>query len=232
MRVFPTVFLLTVLGGVPLSAQEVDHPLLHQVAGQVSPDALHATISRLVSFGTRHSLSGNPSPTRGIVAAQTYAKGEFAKINARCGNCLEIETPAENFTGGRSPTPTSFMDVLAIQRGTGDPNRVIIIAGHIDSRNTDIMDSVHDAPGADDDGSGTAAVLEAARVLSGHKFPATLVYAVLTGEEQGLYGGTVLAHYATNQHWQVEADLNNDIVGNGHGGDGTVDTNHVRIYSE
>ena len=232
MRRFSTIFFLTVLGVSPLAAQEADHPLLHQVAGAVSQDALHATISQLVSFGTRHSLSGNPSPTRGIVAAQNYAKSEFAKINARCGNCLDIETPAENFTGGRSPTPTAFMDVLAIQRGTSDPNRVIIIAGHIDSRNTDIMDSTHDAPGADDDGSGTAAVLEAARVLSGHKFPATLVYAVLTGEEQGLYGGTVLAHYAANQHWQVEADLNNDIVGNGHGGDGTVDTTRVRIFSE
>ncbi|HUO01207.1 MAG TPA: M28 family peptidase [Rhizomicrobium sp.] len=232
MRILAAAFFLTVLGTGAAAAQEVDHPLLHQVASDVSPDALHATITRLVGFGTRHTLSDNPSPTRGIVAAQNYAKSEFARISARCGNCLEIATPAETFTGDRAPTPTSVMDVLAIQRGTSDPGRVIIIAGHIDSRISDIMDSVHDAPGADDDGSGTAAVLEAARVLSGHKFPATLVYAVLTGEEQGLYGGTVLAHYATAQHWQVEADLNNDIVGNGHGGDGTVDTTHVRIFSE
>jgi len=232
MRYFAVAGLLALAATAPTAAQETDHPLLHQVAGEVSPDALHATIARLVGFGTRHSLSGNPSPTRGIVAAQAYVKSEFAKISARCSNCLDIETPAETFTGNRAPTPTQFMDVLGIQRGTSDPDRVIVIAGHLDSRNTDIMDSTHDAPGADDDGSGTAAVLEAARVLSGHKFPATLVYAVLTGEEQGLYGGTVLAHYATDQHWQVEADLNNDIVGSGHGGDGTVDTNHVRIYSE
>lgn len=232
MRIFATALLLAALGTPSVAAQDADHLLLHQVAGDVSPDALHITITRLVEFGTRHTLSGNPSPTRGIVAAQNYVKGEFARIGARCGNCLEIATPAESFTGNRAPTPTSIMDVLAIQRGTSDPDRVIVIAGHLDSRISDIMDSTHDAPGADDDGSGTAAVLEAARVLSGHKFPATLVYAVLTGEEQGLYGGTVLAHYATAQHWQVEADLNNDIIGNGHGGDGTVDTDHVRIFSE
>ncbi len=210
----------------------MDHPLLHQVVGDVNPDGLRATITRLVAFGTRQSLSGNPSPTRGIAAAQAYIKSEFARISARCGNCLAVETPAENFTGNRVPTPTAFMDVLAIQRGTSDPDRVIIIAGHLDSRNSDVMDAVHDAPGADDDGSGTAAVLEAARVLSAHKFPATLVYAVLTGEEQGLYGGSVLAHYAASHHWNVEADLNNDIVGNSHGGDGTVDANHVRVFSE
>jgi Peptidase family M28 len=232
MRYLTVAVVLTLLGVAPLAAQDMDHPLLHQVAGDVHADALHATITRLVAFGTRHSLSGNASSTRGIGAAQTYVKGEFARISAGCGNCLEIETPAESFTGGRAPAPTPFMDVLAIQRGTSDPNRVIIIAGHLDSRNTDIMDAVHDAPGADDDGSGTAAVLEAARVLSAHKFPATLVYAVLTGEEQGLYGGTVLAHYATAHQWNVEADLNNDIVGNSHGGDGTMDATHVRVFSE
>jgi hypothetical protein len=232
MRYFAVAVLLALAGTGPAVGQEADHPLLHQVVGAVSPDALHATITRLVGFGTRHSLSGNPSPTRGIAAAQAYVKGEFAKISAGCGNCLQIETPAENFTGDRVPVSTPFMDVLGIQRGVSDPNRVIIIAGHLDSRITDIMDATHDAPGADDDGSGTAAVLEAARVLSAHKFPATLVYAVLTGEEQGLYGGTVLAHYATAQHWQVEGDLNNDIVGNGHGGDGSVDLTHVRVFSE
>ncbi len=216
----------------PVGAQETDHPLLHQIAGAVSPEALHTTIARLVGFGTRHSLSGNASTTRGIGAAQAFVKDSFAKIGAGCGNCLAIETPSENFTGARVPISTAFMDVLAIQRGTTDPDRVIIIAGHLDSRNTDIMDAVHDAPGANDDGSGTAAVLEAARILSRHKFPATLVYAVLTGEEQGLYGGTVLAHYAQSHHWNVEVDLNNDIIGNSHGGDGTVDTTHVRVFSE
>ncbi len=216
----------------PAAAQDNDHQLLHDIASDVTPDALRATITRLVAFGTRHSLSGNTSKTRGIGAAQIWVKARFTQISGACGNCLEIQTPVENFTGSRVPVSTQFLDVLAIQRGTSDPDRVIIIAGHLDSRNTDPMDAVHDAPGADDDGSGTAAVLEAARVLSKHKFPATLVYAVLTGEEQGLYGGTVLAHYARDHHWNVEVDLNNDIIGNSHGGDGTVDANHVRVFSE
>ena len=232
MKAFTAALLLTLAWAAPVRAQNDDHPLLRQVAGEVSPQALHATVARLVAFGTRHSLSGNTSPTRGIGAAQAWVKGEFAKINARCGDCLEIETPSENFTGSRVPKPTPIMDVLAIQRGQTDPGRVIIIAAHLDSRNSDPMDSTNDAPGANDDGSGTAAVLEAARILSTRKFPATLVYAVLTGEEQGLLGGTVLAHYARDHGWNVEADLNNDIVGNSHGGNGVVDATHVRVFSE
>lgn len=213
-------------------AQESDHPLLHEIAAEVIPDALHATIGKLVNFGTRHSLSGNTSKTRGIGAAQSWIKDSFAQISGACNGCLQIETPSENFTGSRVPVSTAFMDVLAIQRGTTDPDRVIIIAAHLDSRNSDVMDAVHDAPGADDDGSGVAAVMEAARILSKRKFPATLVYAVLTGEEQGLYGGTVLAHYARDHHWNVEVDLNNDIIGNSRGGDGTVAADHVRVFSE
>jgi hypothetical protein len=213
-------------------AQENDHSLLHQVAAEVNPAALRAIIGKLVSFGTRHSLSGNSSKIRGIGAAQNWIKDSFAQLSSACGGCLVIDTPAENFSGSRVPVSTSFMDVLAVQRGTTDPDRVIIIAAHLDSRNTDPMDAVHDAPGADDDGSGVAAVMEAARILSKRKFPATLVYAVLTGEEQGLYGGTVLAHYARDHHWNVEIDLNNDIIGNSRGGDGTVAADHVRVFSE
>ena len=208
------------------------HRLLRDVANDVSPDAMRTTLTALVGFGTRHSLSDRSSKTRGIAAAQDWVKARFTRISSDCGRCLEIDTPSENFTGNRVPNSTGFMDVLAIQRGTSDPDRVVIIAGHLDSRNTDIMDAVHDAPGADDDGSGSAAVLEAARVLSTHKFPATIVYAVLTGEEQGLYGGTVLAHYAKDNHWNVEADLNNDIIGNSLGGDGVIDNTHVRVFSE
>ena len=176
--------------GVPEAAS---HRLLRDVANDVSQDSMHANLTALVGFGTRHSLSDRASKTRGIAAAQDWVKARFARINSDCGRCLEIAAPSENFTGSRVPNSTGFMDVLAIQKGTTDPDRVVIIAGHLDSRNTDIMDAVHDAPGADDDGSGSAAVLEAARVLSTRKFPATIVYAVLTGEEQGLYGGTVLA---------------------------------------
>jgi acetylornithine deacetylase/succinyl-diaminopimelate desuccinylase-like protein len=123
-------------------------------------------------------------------------------------------------------------NVVAIQRGTTEPNRVIIITGHIDSRVTDVMNATADAPGANDDGSGTAAVIEAARILSKYKFPATIVYAALSGEEQGLLGGKILADYARAQGWQVEANLNNDIIGNSCGSDGVCDAGHVRVFSE
>ena len=124
------------------------------------------------------------------------------------------------------------MDVLAVQRGTSDPGRVIVISAHMDSRNSDALDARGDAPGANDDASGVSAVLEAARVLSARKFPATIVYAVLSGEEQGLFGGKVLADHAVAQGWQVEADLNNDIIGNTRGLSGVMDNSHVRIFSE
>jgi len=122
--------------------------------------------------------------------------------------------------------------MIAIQRGTERPNDVVIIQGHIDSRVTDVMNATSDAPGANDDGSGTAAVIEAARVLSKHKFPATILYAALSGEEQGLYGGQVLANYAKAQGWNAVTVLNNDIVGNSCSSDGLCDDKHVRVLSE
>jgi Zn-dependent M28 family amino/carboxypeptidase len=209
-----------------------DHPLLREVAADVSPDALHDTIAKLVGFGTRHTMSDPVSDTRGIGGARRWIKAEFSKLNRHCDGCLQIETPSQTVTGERIPTPTVVMDVVAIQRGTTDPDRIIVISGHLDSRVTDVMNATSDAPGANDDGSGTAAVLEAARILSRHKFPATLVYAVLSGEEQGLYGGKILAQYARDRHWQVEAQLNNDIIGNIHGQSGVIDDTHVRVFSE
>ena len=223
MRALPLALALTLLGPAALA----DSP-----DAAVDPAALKATIARLVAFGTRHTLSDTTSPTRGIGAARHWAGGRFETLSAACGGCLTVVTPGQTFTGARVPTPTLVQDVIAIQKGTTDPDRVVIISGHIDSRISDPLDAVHDAPGANDDGSGTAAVLEAARVLSGHHFPATLVYAVLSGEEQGLYGGQVLAAYAKAQGWRVEAVLNNDIVGNTHGQDGRVVADEVRVFSE
>ena len=206
---------------------------LRDLADQVSTDELHATIAKLVGFGTRHTLSDTKSEKRGIGAARRWVKSKFEAYSKDCGGCLQIETPAQTLNDGkRVPRPTEIMDVIAIQRGVGDANRVVLITGHIDSRIGDVMNAKSDAPGANDDGSGTAAVIEAARVLSKHKFAATIVYGVLSGEEQGLYGGKVLADFARQQGWQVEADLNNDIVGNTHGQDGVDDNTVVRIFSE
>ncbi|WP_235902814.1 M28 family peptidase [Sandarakinorhabdus oryzae] len=216
-------------GSVPVLA--ADAPLTTLAAG-VSEVELKASITALVGFGTRHSASDTTSPTRGIGAARRWTESRFQAFSAACGNCLTIQKPSQVFTGDRLPNPTEIVDVLAIQPGTSDPNRVIIMSAHIDSRNSDPLDAKGDAPGANDDGSGTAAVIEAARVLSQHKFAATIVYAVLSGEEQGLNGGKVLADYARAQGWVVEADLNNDIVGNSTGIGGMKDSGHVRVFSE
>jgi hypothetical protein len=201
-------------------------------AQEVSPERLRHDVETLVGFGTRHTLSSDTDARRGIGAARRWAEGEFRKTGAACGQCLEIVLPEQTVTGERVPTPTRIVDVVAIQRGTERPNEVVIVAGHIDSRVSDVMDVTRDAPGANDDGSGTALVLEAARVLSRQRFPTTIVYAVLSGEEQGLYGGKLLADYAKAQGWTVKAMFNNDIVGNSRGSDGLVDDAHVRVFSE
>jgi hypothetical protein len=203
-----------------------------EIAERVEQARLRAVVEKLVSFGTRHTLSSQTDPKRGIGASLRWTEEEFHRYSRDCRGCLTIAKPSEMVTGRRIPTPTRVTNVLAIQRGTVDPNRVVIVSGHIDSRGTDVMDFTKDAPGANDDGSGTAAVIEAARVLSRHKFPYTIVYAVLSGEEQGLYGGKILADHARAQGWEVLANLNNDIIGNSCGSDRVCDAAFVRVFSE
>ena len=223
-RLFPAPLALLLVAAAP--AQPA------RIADDVSEASLRSIVERLVSFGTRHTLSSQTDPKRGIGAALRWTEAEFRRYSRACKNCLTIATPSDVVTGRRVPTPTKVTDVLAIQRGSVDPNRVVIISGHIDSRVSDVMDAAKDAPGANDDGSGTAAVIEAARVLSQHKFPYTIVYAALSGEEQGLLGGKILADYARAQGWEVIANLNNDIIGNSCGSDGVCDAAHVRVFSE
>lgn len=211
---------------------DTDHRELREIAAAVDAGELRATLTRLVAFGTRHTLSDTRSDSRGIGAARRWATSRFEAYGKACGGCLEIATPGQTFTGARSPTGVLVEDVLAIQRGSSDPERVVLIAGHLDSRASDAMDAISDAPGADDDGSGVAAVMEAARVLSRYRFAATIVYAVLSGEEQGLYGGQLLARFAAERAWRIEADLNNDIVGNIHGQGGETQSGYVRVFSE
>lgn len=199
---------------------------LKEIIAPVSGAQMKRTVEKLVSFGTRHTLSSQTDPKRGIGAALNWTQGQFKSFG------LPTERPCDTFTGTRIPTPTRICDMIAIQRGTERPNDVVIITGHIDSRVTDPMNAKDDAPGANDDGSGTAAVIEAARVLSKHKFPGTIVYAALSGEEQGLYGGKVLAAYAKAQGWNVVANLNNDIIGNSCGSDGVCNDKVVRVFSE
>jgi Zn-dependent M28 family amino/carboxypeptidase len=212
--------------------QSLEQPSLHALATAPSEAELHATIEKLIGFGTRHTLSDTKSDTRGIGAARRWVKSRFEQISKDCGGCIEVVTPSQMFTGKRVPQSTEVMDVVAIKRGKGDPKRVIVMTGHLDSRVTDVMNTTSNAPGANDDASGVAALMEAARLLSKQDNDATLVFAALSGEEQGLYGGKVLADYAVAQGWQVETDLNNDIVGNSHGQNGVIDNTTVRIFSE
>ena len=209
------------------------HPGLRRLADDVSADTLRAELTRLVGFGTRNTLSDTLSDTRGIGAARRWLKARMDTIADRCGGCLRVfyqrnVVPPQR----RIPDTTEVVNVVAVQPGTSDPGRYVLITGHYDSRVTDVLNDTSFAPGADDDGSGTVAVLEAARVLSRHRFPATIVYAALAGEEQGLFGGKGLAAYAREHGWRIEADLNNDIIGNIQGIDGIVDNTTARVFSE
>ncbi|MGU3315487.1 M20/M25/M40 family metallo-hydrolase [Sphingomonas sp. M6A6_1c] len=196
-----------------------------------SPARLKASVGALVGFGTRHTLSTTTDPKRGIGAARTWAAEQFAAIGRDCGGCVKVERISRRFTGPRAPDGVMVEDVLGIQPGR-DPNRVVIIGGHIDSRVTDVMDATSDAPGANDDASGVALVLETARLLSKRKFDATIVYVAFSAEEQGLWGAELLADTAATRGWQVSAMLNNDIVGNSIGQGGVRDAGRVRVFSE
>lgn len=218
------LFLLAALLAVPAVAEPVT--TVRGIAAQVSDAELRRTVTTLVGFGTRHTLSSQTDPKRGIGAALDWTEGRFKALG------LPTVRPCDTVTGKRVPAPTRVCDMVAIQLGTERPNDVVIITGHIDSRVSDVMNATAAAPGANDDGSGTAAVLEAARVLSKRKFPGTIVYAALSGEEQGLLGGKILADYAKAQGWHVIANLNNDIIGNSCGSDGVCDAKTVRVFSE
>ena len=211
-------------------------PLLAAAAAAApvpSPDParLKASVTALVGFGTRHTLSSATDPRRGIGAARNWAAKQFEAIGRDCGGCIKVERISRSFTGPRAPNGVVVEDVLGIQRGR-DPDRVIIIGGHIDSRVTDVMDATSDAPGANDDASGVALVLETARLLSKRTFDATIVYVAFSAEEQGLWGAELLADTAATRGWQVTAMLNNDIVGNSIGQGGVRDAGRVRVFSE
>lgn len=201
-------------------------------SADVSEARLRADVEALVGFGTRHTLSSHEDPARGIGAALRWGEAQFRAASEACGGCLEVVRPERTVSGDRLPEPTRIVDVVAIQRGGERPNEVVIVQGHIDSRVSDVMDAEANAPGANDNASGSALTVEAARVLSQRRYPTTIVYALLSGEEQGLYGGELLADYARLHGWTVKAVLNNDIVGGSCGSDGHCDDTHVRVFSE
>lgn len=196
-----------------------------------SPVRLKADVTALVGFGTRHSLSSATDPRRGIGAARAWAAQMFERISKDCGDCIAVERFGGRFTGERAPDGVEVINVIGFQKGR-DANRVVIVGAHIDSRVTDVMNFTADAPGANDDASGVALVLEAARLLSKQRFDASIVYAIFSGEEQGMWGGQLLAETARQRGWHVTAMLDNDIVGNSIGQDGVHDAKRVRVFSE
>ncbi len=206
---------------------------LHEIAAAVSPERIEQDITKLVSFGTRHTLSETASDTRGIGAARRWIKAEFDRISEACGGCLEVYYQSEVISGEtRIPKPTEVVSVIAVQRGTVDPSRYVIMSGDIDSRVSDVMDATSDAPGANDNASGVAGTLEAARVLSQYEFAGSIVYAALAGEEQGLFGGKIMAEQAQKDGWRIKAVLNNDMIGNIEGINGVVNNTTARIFAE
>lgn len=218
-----------------VTSQAQTDPRMYDIIGSVSEARIQQDITTLAGFGTRHTLSDTVSQTRGIGASRRWIKAEFEKISAACGGCLEVfyqrnlVKAAEN---QRIPRDVWVVNVVAIQRGKKHPGRYIMMSGDIDSRVSDVNDFTSDSPGANDNASGMAGTLEAARVLSKYSFDNSIVYAGLSGEEQGLFGGRGLAEYATENNWELIGVLNNDMIGNIRGVDGVVSNRDFRIFSE
>ncbi|MCW9037650.1 M28 family metallopeptidase [Altibacter sp.] len=208
---------------------------IYDIIEAVSAERIEADITKLAGFGTRNTFSDTLSNTRGIGAARRWIKAEFEKVSQDCGNCLDVFTQKDFVKADgndRIPKDTWIVNVVAVQKGTKYPNRYIIMSGDIDSRNSDGSDYTKDAPGANDNASGMAGAIEAARVLSKYKFESSIVYLGLSGEEQGLFGGKGFAEYAKAQGWDIIGVLNNDMIGNIQGVDGIISNVDFRIFSE
>jgi Zn-dependent M28 family amino/carboxypeptidase len=210
------------------------NPEITKMMREVSAKNIEATIRKLVSFGTRNTLSEQDNPTRGIGAARDWLYGEFQKISKDCGGCLIVEK--QTFVqpkGNRVPQPTTLTNITATLKGTSDPDRVYVVSGHYDSMcNLDATDAKCDAPGANDDASGTATSLELARVMSKRKFDATIVFMTVPGEEQGLYGATYYAKQAAEKKMNIEAMLTNDIIGGVTSYKNAPDRQTIRVFAE
>ncbi len=217
-----------------LSAQQTDQRI-YQIIEDVSAERIESDIRTLAGFGTRNTFSDTVSETRGIGAARRWIKSEFDNISSQCDNCLDVFYQKDFVTtedSDRVPHDAWVVNVVAVQKGSKYPNRYIIMSGDIDSRNSDGSDFEGDAPGANDNASGMAGAIEAARVLSKYDFESSIVYVGLSGEEQGLFGGQGLAQYAKDNNWEIIGVLNNDMIGNIEGVDGVIDNRSFRIFSE
>lgn len=225
---------VSVVNSFAQQSKEKPNAEIQKMLKEISAKNIETTIRKLVSFGTRNTLSEQDNPTRGIGAARDYLFGEFQKVSADCGNCLQVEKqtflqPKAN----RVPEPTNLTNVVATLKGTTNPERVYVVSGHYDSMcNLDATDTKCDAPGANDDASGTAAVVEMARVMSKRKFDATIVFMTVPGEEQGLLGATYFAEQAKQNKMNIEAMFTNDIIGGVTSYKNAPDRQTVRVFAE
>jgi len=227
IKIIPIFFVIS----LSFSQSERD---FYQIIESVSADRIEQSINKLVSFGTRHTLSDTISNKTGIGAARRWIKKSFEEISSECNNCLEVFYQKNFFKKNkrRLVKDVWINNVVAIQRGTKYPNRFVIMSGDIDSRVSDPNDYISASPGANDNASGMAGTIEAARVLSKYKFENSIIYVGLSGEEQGLFGGAGLANYAMKNNWEIIGILNNDMIGNIEGVDGVIDNLTFRIFSE
>ena len=231
-KIYTCLLLLTTLLYTKSYAQAPED--FYTIINEVSEDRIKADITTLANFGTRHTLSDTLSKSRGIGAARRWIFNEFQKIAKACNGCIEVSYQ-KNYhepNGRRIIKPVWINNVVAIQKGKKHPNRFVIMSGDIDSRISDPNNYTDDSPGANDNASGMAGTIEAARILSKYSFENSIIYTGLAGEEQGLYGGAGLAKYAQEQGWEIIGIMNNDMIGNIKGVDGVIDNRTFRIFSE
>jgi len=234
-----TVFALTIVCCIHFCEAQttiIRDPEIESMVREVNADSLHSYIHTLVAFETRSTVSSVTEKKRGIGAARNWVLSKFDQWAAAGGGRLTafVDTTTYRADGKRVRSDINLGNTVATLKGT-DPNdnRIFIISGHLDSRRTDVMDGTNAAPGANDDGSGSAAVMECARVMSRHSFPATIIFVTVSGEEQGLLGSTYMAKKAKAANWNIEAVLNNDIMGSNNSNEtNIIDNTRVRVFSE
>jgi hypothetical protein len=218
--------------GHPITPQPPD-PQLRALLREIVERRIEATVRRLAEFGTRHTLSSQDDPVRGIGAARDWIYEQMQGYAAQSGGRLTVEK--QSFIqqpASRIPVPTQITNVIATLHGDSAPDRIYVVTGHYDSRCTDVMDATSDAPGADDDASGVAILMELARVMSTHPSRATIMFAAVAGEEQGLYGSAYMAQQLKAAGADIQGMFSNDIVGSSRADDGTLDPRRIRLFAE
>ena len=215
MKFITTLFVMLFSLSLVAQPESSNSQKFYDIINDVSADRIKKDIEKLVSFGTRHTLSDTVSQTRGIGAARRWIKSEFTQISKGCNECIEvsyIRNIVEGDPKTRIKKTTEIVSVMAVLKGAKYPNRYVIMSGDIDSRVSDVLNSTSDSPGANDNATGMAGVLEAARVLSKYPFESSIIFVGLSGEEQGLYGGKYMAEVAIEEGWEIIGVLNNDMI--------------------